>query len=166
MENYNKKLLEYYSQWLKTIDKSFFAEHFSNPYFITAPTDWDNAKYRIMIIGEEGYGNWGAGKKDGWNPNEKTGIEKIMGYNEEYLKGQIIDRKNYKDYNSSAFWTRVSSYPRREGRTQEVQPYGRCLHSSLQGYDLRVCKPERLRRSIRSRWFRLHHGVQVPASHA
>ena len=107
MENYNKKLLEYYSQWQKTIDKSFFAEHFSNPYFITAPTDWDNAKYRIMIIGEEGYGNWGAGKKDGWNPNEKTGIEKIMGYNEEYLKGQIIDRKNYKDYNSSAFWKRV-----------------------------------------------------------
>ena len=64
MENYNKKLLEYYSQWLKTIDKSFFAEHFSNPYFITAPTDWDNAKYRIMIIGEEGYGNWGAGDPD------------------------------------------------------------------------------------------------------
>lgn len=42
---------------------------YSNPYYFYIPKEWATAKNRIMIIGEEGYGNWGCGKQYGWKEN-------------------------------------------------------------------------------------------------
>ena len=107
--NYDEKLKEIYSKWLNETDKSFFSEDFSNPYFIKAPADWDDKKYRVMIVGEEGNGVWGAGKGDGWNPKTAEGMCHIMQFNEEYLQTQVFIRQksNGYKYNRSNFWRRI-----------------------------------------------------------
>ena len=48
-------------------------------------------------------------------------------------------------------------------RAEEIHPPCRCLHTVGQGYELRVCQPERIRCHPDSRRFRLHHGIQEPA---
>lgn len=106
---YDERLMEMYAKWLKEADDSFFGEDFSNPYFMKAPADWDDKKYRVMIVGEEGNGVWGAGKGDGWNPKTAEGMCHIMQFNEEYLQTQVIIRQksNGYKYNRSNFWRRM-----------------------------------------------------------
>ena len=104
-ESTNSKLLDLYLQWSQKIDNSLFGDKFSNPYYISVPRDWWKKKNRIMIVGEEGAGQWGAGKAyllkgdEKWNPQTETGINIIMEYND-----QTVERK---DCRRGMFWSRI-----------------------------------------------------------
>ena len=62
-------LLVMYKEWaneFKEIDNGrFLTEQYSNPYYISIPDNWFDNNVRIMIVGEEGFGEWGAGKQYG-----------------------------------------------------------------------------------------------------
>ena len=108
----NDILLEYYLEWSKNLDVELLKDAFSNPYYIKTPSDWWEKKYRIMIVGEEGAGGWGAGKTK-WNPQTKDGIEKIMEYNSTQTYVQTVKRGEYwfggEKYvlNNGQFWNRI-----------------------------------------------------------
>ncbi len=77
-------------------------DKYSNPYFISVPARWYSSPQRIMIVGEEGHGEWGAGKSDGWQIND---IARIQKFNEEYMNSQIgLDDVYLR--NTSPFWNR------------------------------------------------------------
>lgn len=83
------ELLKLYSRWLTELtDKcpELLSDKYSNPHYVSIPKNWENAKHRVMIVGEEGYGSWGNGKGGGltldniekiqyWNNND---VEKIL----------------------------------------------------------------------------------------
>lgn len=63
-------LLKKYIVWTEQIwseCKDLCGDMYSNPCYLGVPDGWENATNRIMIVGEEGYGDWGFGKKSGWN---------------------------------------------------------------------------------------------------
>lgn len=101
----NRRLLDYYLIWSKSLDESLFGCKFSNPYYISAPSDWWEKKHRIMIVGEEGAGNWGVGAGDKeWDPRTESGIKKIMEYNSTETYGQTVERKSCR---RGMFWSRI-----------------------------------------------------------
>lgn len=96
-----KELNELYKKWLNDVEDKcpeFLSDNYSNPYFVSIPDGWVNAKHKIMIVGEEGYGKWGYGKADGWAASD---IEKIQQYNYDAVT-QIIERGS----DRRKFWQR------------------------------------------------------------
>ena len=106
----NSLLLDFYWQWSHRIDESLFGVEFSNPYYIKTPSDWWEKKHRIMIVGEEGAGTCGAGKREfssgdeNWNPRTELGINKIMDYNGSETHDQTAERNSCR---KGLFWSRI-----------------------------------------------------------
>ena len=105
------KLLEAYQQWygqltelLKTCpefrDKKYT---YSHPYYLHIPDDWCQSTYRILIVGEEGYGE----------KEFELSIEKAQEFNRKYLLSQIdpdqLDKNDRYKRSGSSFWRRIRS---------------------------------------------------------
>ena len=101
-------LLVMYKEWaneFKEIDNGrFLTEQYSNPYYISIPDNWFDNNVRIMIVGEEGFGEWGA---DSWAFDD---FEKIINYNRIKTLKQGDETKlmqeelNLCSETKSAFW--------------------------------------------------------------
>ena len=103
VEEKRKELFEVYQTWENELKQScpkLITEEFSHPYYLYIPDDWYQSTYRILIVGEEGYG-------------EKTfnlPIEEAQEFNRDYLLRQLGKSKSvqYK-WNGSSFWRRIRS---------------------------------------------------------
>lgn len=118
VEEARKYLLELYEKWAKEVEKiengKFLGKDYSNPYYISVPDNWFDSDDRIMIVGEEGYGEWGAGKQYGWKEDEPSwkfnDFEKIINYNRIKILQQVDELKltaeetNLCNKTNSAFW--------------------------------------------------------------
>lgn len=122
----DKALTAAYSRWLEEL-KQLAPElldsnsHFSNPYYISAPAQWySEDKPRILIVGEEGNGEWGCGKQN--NALSPDDFEAIQEYNRSYLAKQLgqIPMQGEKK-NNSGFWRRVRA----------VSEYGVCAWTNI-----------------------------------
>lgn len=91
------ELCRLYHKWETELkDSQLVNEVYSHPYYLYIPDNWFDSKYRIMIVGEEGFG---VKRFD-------ITIEEAQEFNRTYLSSQW-DRKN-PNYNvSSAFWRRI-----------------------------------------------------------
>jgi len=61
----NNRLKECYKEWFEELvhDEGFFlGDDYSNPYYCAVPVNWYEYANRVLIVGEEGHGNWGCGK--------------------------------------------------------------------------------------------------------
>ncbi|GEM_PF-1336027 len=121
-EEANKSLVESYQLWYEEIkDKTELLEDgYSNPYYIDIPSNWFETELpRILIVGEEGYGDYGVGKSDGVKANDITKIQSII---KEYLEQQLVDDKEHKTkINASSFWRRF----------RKVAEHGVCCWSNI-----------------------------------
>lgn len=122
----DKALVAVYSRWLEELKQLApelldSSSNFSNPYYISTPAEWHSGdKPRILIVGEEGGGEWGCGKQG--NSLFPDDFEAIQEYNRSYLAKQLgqIPMQGEKK-NNSAFWRRVRS----------VSEYGVCAWSNI-----------------------------------
>ena len=106
-EEANKKLIKIYNQWIKELYEkapNLLGNDYSNPYYTSIPENWfESSGPRIMIVGEEGFGEWANGKGE-IVPVRPDEIEKIQSFNYSYLREQL--RIDDGEINSSAFWRR------------------------------------------------------------
>lgn len=98
---YMSQLTPIYEKWLDELKDTYpyllEEKKYSNPYYFYVPKEWATARNRIMIIGEEGYGNWGCGKQYGWK--EKTPAWSPNSYNDIrlYHRDLILSQTKYRD---------------------------------------------------------------------
>ena len=98
LEEKRQQLLNIYRQWaeeLQTHCSELIDEKYSYPYYLHIPDNWFDSQYRLLIVGEEGYG-----KKQYDLP-----IEEVQSFNKWYLEEQLGEDK--KRHNRSAFWRRI-----------------------------------------------------------
>ena len=60
LEERRKQLCEVYQVWekeLKNVCPKLITKEYSHPYYLNIPDEWFDAKHRILIVGEEGFGN-------------------------------------------------------------------------------------------------------------
>lgn len=112
-DSYMSQLTIEYKKWLTLLQNSYpylLEDKYSNPTYIYVPQNWKTAKNKIMIVGKEGYGEWGYGKKYGWveksnawNPDDFADIQL---YNRDLLFSQTVYYHNdymdekYTDFNT------------------------------------------------------------------
>ncbi len=110
----NAQLASVYRQWLNELEKNApkllakynadpNSQNYSNPYFISVPDGWFGSESRIMVVGEEGFGERGNRKKN--NEISAEEVEKIQMLNYNYLKDQLDPAGTKK--NNSPFWRRL-----------------------------------------------------------
>ena len=94
VEKTRKDLLDLYKTWVEEVDNKLKGDGYSNPYYVSIPDNWFDSNNRIMIVGEEGFGEWGAGKQYGWHEDkdrwEFNDFDKIIDYNRIKWKMQIV----------------------------------------------------------------------------
>ena len=111
----NNQLIEVYRKWAEEIKKEhpkFLEDQYSNPYYACVPNGWIDSNVRILIVGEEGFGQWGMGKSDG---AEFDDIDTIQRYNWSLISGNLhcINKHwLYSDVENdslikSPFWNRI-----------------------------------------------------------
>lgn len=108
VEEKRNELLDAYQQWYGQLTKLLetcpvFRDKkytYSHPYYLHIPDKWYESQYRILIVGEEGYGE----KKF------DLSIEEAQEFNRDYLLRQLGKSKSvqYK-WNGSSFWRRIRS---------------------------------------------------------
>ena len=98
---YMSQLTQVYEKWLNELRSahSYLLEDkkYSNPYYLYVPNEWATAKNKIMIIGEEGYGNWGCGKKCGWIKNTPAWTPDSFNDIRLYHRDLILSQTKYRD---------------------------------------------------------------------
>lgn len=121
-EETNKKLIKVYTQWLTELFEKapdLLGNVYSNPYYTSIPENWfESAGPRIMVVGEEGFGEWANGKGENV-PVLPDEIEKIQSFNYSYLREQL--RIDDGEINNSAFWRRF----------RKVAEYGVCCWTNI-----------------------------------
>ena len=98
------ELTKLYLQWYKELSEiapHFSDDKYSNPYYMAIPKDWNQSDNKVMIVGEEGYGEKGCGKIQKWT------MQKIQEWMLYYLNTQLNENKEDPDYNKSPFWRRI-----------------------------------------------------------
>lgn len=147
-----KALLDIYREWLCELGNKqpgLLEDKYSNPYYIAIPKGWYESKIRILIVGEEGYGESGCLKGDGIGLDE---IEKIQTFNWSYLASNLLDGDvdfalypdSYQcEVNKSPFWRRA----------RELYKCGCCAWSNFDKIHIR--REKRCALSVRER-SRLH----------
>ena len=101
IEEKRRELSEAYRQWSGELQQNcpeLINERYSHPYYLHIPDNWCQSTYRILIVGEEGYGE----KKF------DLPIEEAQLFNRDYLLSQLGKSVKYK-HNGSAFWRRIRS---------------------------------------------------------
>lgn len=86
-EKVKSDLHQLYEQWSNELQQycsDLLVGNFSHPHYIGAPDGWDKAEKRIMIVGEEGHGEWGYGKAYGWKEGEPSWTIKDIGLIQNY----------------------------------------------------------------------------------
>lgn len=113
IEEKRKELFQMYQQWEAEFRETcphLRNEEYSYPYYLHIPDNWFDSKYRILIVGEEGFG-----KKQYDLP-----IEEVQQWSKKYLSSQWD--KNDRDYNRySAFWRRIRKI---KEMLSHINPYG------------------------------------------
>ena len=98
-----KQLYEVYKVWeteLKSACPQLISEKYSHPYYLHIPDEWFDAKHKILIVGEEGFGN----------KRFDLSIAEAQTFNKNYLLGQLTRGAD----NRSPFWQRIrriAAYP-------------------------------------------------------
>lgn len=101
-----KQLLQLYQTWKSELDEvcpQLVCKDFSFPYYLHIPDNWFDRKFRVMIVGEEGYGS----------AQYDLPIEDVQTFNREYLVSQWapsdIDYCSNPPYgrNNGGFWNRI-----------------------------------------------------------
>ena len=87
-----------YAKELKEKCPQLLADEYSNPHYAAIPDGWEEAHRRIMIVGKEGYGDLGSGKRDGLTVDD---IVKIQDTNKAIVE-KITDTKK----DNRKFWQR------------------------------------------------------------
>lgn len=103
IEEKRNELLDVYQQWYGQLTELLKKNSYSHPYYLHIPDDWCQSTYRILIVGEEGYGE----------KEFNLSIEKAQEFNRKYLLSQIdpdqlVKNDRYKRSGSS-FWRRIRS---------------------------------------------------------
>lgn len=106
LQKKQQQLLQLYQTWkseLEEVCPQLVCKDFSHPYYLHIPDDWYKRKFRVLIVGEEGYG---ATQFD-------LPIEDVQKSNREYLASQWdpsdMDYRSNSPYpkNNSPFWERI-----------------------------------------------------------
>lgn len=98
---YMSQLTTVYEKWLYELRSShpylLEDDRYSNPYYFYVPKEWKKSENRIMIVGEEGYGKWGCGKRYGWT--EAAPAWSSNSYNDIrlYHRDLILSQTKFKD---------------------------------------------------------------------
>lgn len=96
LEERRKQLYRVYQDWekeLKDACPQLIKKEYSHPYYLHIPDDWFDAEYRILIVGEEGFGN----------KQFDLPIEEAQAFNRNYLLQQLTSGAD----NRSPFWQRI-----------------------------------------------------------
>jgi hypothetical protein len=101
VEKARRELLNLYKEWVKEFvnieQGKFLDKKYSNPYYISIPDDWFEGNVRIMVVGEEGYGEWGCGKQYGWTTDDQSwafnDFKSIINYNRIKILKQVDEIK-------------------------------------------------------------------------
>ena len=96
LEEKRKQLYEVYQVWekeLKDACPQLITKKYSHPYYLHIPDEWFDSKHRILIVGEEGFGN----------KQFNLPIAEAQAFNRNYLLKQLSNDAN----NHSPFWRRI-----------------------------------------------------------
>lgn len=96
LEERRKQLLEAYQSWerkLKEACPQLINAKYSHPYYLHIPDNWFEAEFRILIVGEEGYGD----------KQFDLPIVDAQAFNKKYLSKQLSHGAD----NRSPFWRRI-----------------------------------------------------------
>ncbi len=96
LEERRKQLYEVYQIWekeLKDACPQLITKEYSHPYYLHIPDDWFVARHRILIVGEEGFGN----------KQFDLPIADAQVFNRNYLLAQLTHSAD----NRSPFWQRI-----------------------------------------------------------
>ena len=99
LEKRRKQLLEMYIQYQSELQEKcpqLVKEGYSHPYYLHIPKQWFTRKYRVLIVGEEGYG---VSAHD-------VSIADAQIFNKEYMLSQLGLSSVY-TRNNSPFWNRI-----------------------------------------------------------
>lgn len=98
---YMSQLTTVYEKWLNELKSShpYLLENdrYSNPYYLYIPKEWQAAENRIMIVGEEGYGEWGCGKQSGWTEDAHAWSSDSYNDIRLYHRDLMLSQTKFKD---------------------------------------------------------------------
>ena len=98
---YMSQLTTVYEKWLNELKSShpYLLENdrYSNPYYLYIPKEWQAAENRIMIVGEEGYGEWGCGKQSGWTKDAHAWSSDSYNDIRLYHRDLMLSQTKFKD---------------------------------------------------------------------
>ena len=96
LEEKRERLFQLYQTWeeqLKEVSPWLVTEKYSHPYYLHIPDNWFDAKNRILIVGEEGFGD----------KQFDLPIAEAQEFNKNYLLKQLSGSAD----NHSPFWKRI-----------------------------------------------------------
>ena len=99
LEKRRNQLLETYAQYRSELQEKcpqLVKEGYSHPYYLHIPEQWFARKYRVLIVGEEGYGVTA----------HDVSIADAQTFNKEYMESQLGASSVYQR-NNSPFWNRI-----------------------------------------------------------
>ena len=98
---YMSQLTTVYEKWLNELKSShpYLLENdrYSNPCYLYIPKEWQAAENRIMIVGEEGYGEWGCGKQSGWTEDAPAWSSDSYNDIRLYHRDLMLSQTKFKD---------------------------------------------------------------------
>ena len=117
-----RRLEQIYNNWLNELKVNapfIFEDKYSNPDFMSIPEKWfDTTGPRIMVVGEERFGEWGNGKRQA-EPVPPEAIATIQQFHKDYLESQLEQEES--ELNTSAFWRRF----------RRIAEYGLCSWTNI-----------------------------------
>jgi len=125
--NPRQQLTQVYTKWIKELQNcapALISGDYSNPYYTSIPEGWfETTGPRIMIVGEEGFGKRGCGKRASLSKDEDApfytaeDIEDIQQITRRFFSEQFdVDNQR-----KSPFWNRF----------RRVAKYGACCWTNI-----------------------------------
>ncbi len=151
----NKELKKLYEAWYQEVKgfKMLNSDSYTNPCYVGIPDNWFKSKHRILIVGEETFGENGYGKECGLKPCD---IEKIQNYNlnifkrsmtpTDRLENPFWDRaRRVASLGWPCAWTFLDKVGRKWDRRSRLDDTDRNLLHSVQtrvlAHEIRILKP-------------------------
>ena len=97
-----KELKKLYEAWYQEVKdtKLLTSDAYTNPSYIGVPDNWFKYKHRILIVGEEMFGEDGNGKDLGYRPGD---ITKLQNYNLKVFQDSMMPPEGFEN----PFWPRA-----------------------------------------------------------